>query len=92
MEFFLALTSDDLNNLFNAAQRTICYAGPGIRQSTADAIVAAAKRIGPELVTVCLDFDERVFRMGFGDFEAVRTLKDAGITCLVPRFDGLVLV
>lgn len=87
MEFFLALTSDDLNNLFNAAQRTICYAGPGIRQSTADAIVAAAKRIGPELVTVCLDFDERVFRMGFGDFEAVRTLKDAGIT--VSTVNGL---
>ena len=38
-----------------------------------------AKRIGPELIIVCLDFDERVIRMGFGDLAAVKTLRDAGI-------------
>jgi len=38
-----------------------------------------AQRIGPELITVCLDFDEHVMRMGFGDLAAVKTLRDAGI-------------
>lgn len=38
-----------------------------------------AGRLGVEMVTVALDFDERVMRMGFGDMEAVRTLREAGI-------------
>jgi hypothetical protein len=38
-----------------------------------------AQRFGPELITVCLDFDERVMRMGFGELAAVKTLRDAGI-------------
>ena len=31
---------------------------------------------GPELITVCIDFDERVLRMGFGDLSAVEILRD----------------
>ena len=42
-------------------------------------LVAAASRIGPDLIVVCVDFDERVLRMGFGDLDAVKTLKAAGI-------------
>ena len=36
-------------------------------------------KFGPECITVCLDFDERVIRMGFGDLAAVKALRDAGI-------------
>jgi hypothetical protein len=42
-------------------------------------VVRFARRHGPELVTVLLDFDERVMRMGFGDLAAVAALRDAGI-------------
>jgi hypothetical protein len=42
-------------------------------------MVDVARRIGPDLITVCLDFDERVMRMGFGDLAAVKTLREAGI-------------
>ena len=38
-----------------------------------------ARRLDPEFITVCLDFDERVMRMGFGELAAVKTLRDAGI-------------
>ena len=31
------------------------------------------------MITVCLDFDERVMRMGFGTLDAVKVLRDAGI-------------
>lgn len=31
------------------------------------------------MVTVCLDFDERVMRLGYGSLEAVKTLRDAEI-------------
>jgi hypothetical protein len=42
-------------------------------------MVEAAKRLGPDMVTVWIDFDERVLRMGYGDIEAVKLLRDAGI-------------
>jgi hypothetical protein len=38
-----------------------------------------ARRLDREFITVCLDFDERVMRMGFGELAAVKTLRDAGI-------------
>jgi hypothetical protein len=38
-----------------------------------------APRIGPEFITVCLDFDEGTLRMGFGDLAAVNSLRGAGI-------------
>ncbi|KKK81311.1 hypothetical protein LCGC14_2814740, partial [marine sediment metagenome] len=79
MSFFRAFTSQDMAELFGRAQGVICYAGPGIQPQVAEALVAAAARIGPDLIIVCLDFDERVLRMGFGDLEAVKALKAAGI-------------
>ncbi len=61
------------------AQHSVCYAAPGIQPEPADAMAMLAHRIGPELITVCIDFDERVMRMGFGELAAVKTLRDAGI-------------
>jgi hypothetical protein len=76
---FRSLDSAVMANDIRTAQQSVCYAAPGIQQAPASAMTEVAKRIGPELVTVCLDFDERVMRMGFGDLAAVKTLRDAGI-------------
>jgi hypothetical protein len=38
-----------------------------------------AKRICPGLITVCIHFDERVVRMGFGDLATAKSLRDLGI-------------
>jgi hypothetical protein len=61
------------------AKQSVCYAAPGIHVEVANAIAEAAQRFGPELVTVCLDFDERVLRMGFGDLAAVKILREADV-------------
>ena len=74
---FLSLDSSRLAYEMFAAERAVCYAAPGILEEPADALAAVARRIGPELITVCLDFDERVFRMGFGELQAVKTLSSA---------------
>ncbi|TNF23721.1 MAG: hypothetical protein EP325_00590, partial [Vibrionaceae bacterium] len=42
-------------------------------------MAAIANQIGPELITVNLDFDERVMRMGYGGIAAVQVLREAGI-------------
>src|SRR5277367_5289944 len=76
---FLSLDTAAIASDIRMAQHSVCYAAPGIRPEPAHAMVELAGRIGPELITVCLDFDERVMRMGFGDLAAVKTLRDAGI-------------
>lgn len=76
---FRSLDSAAIAADIRAAQHSVCYAAPGIQDEPAKAMAEAAKNIGPELITVCLDFDERVMRMGFGSLTAVKTLRDSGI-------------
>ncbi len=78
-ELFCHLSSADISDLIQATKGSVCYAGPGIQREPAKAIEEVACRIGPELITVSLDFDERVMRMGYGDIAAVQTLREAGI-------------
>ncbi|RLJ21979.1 hypothetical protein DJ031_01750 [bacterium endosymbiont of Escarpia laminata] len=76
---FCHLSSGQIAELIRTAEGSVCYAGPGIQKGPALAMPEVSRRIGPELLTVSLDFDENVMRMGYGDVEAVRMLRDAGI-------------
>ena len=76
---FCALASTGMADFIRQAQSAVCFAGPGIQVVIAQAIVDVASRLGPEMITVCLDFDERVMRMGYGAIKAVELLRDAGI-------------
>ena len=77
---FCSLTSIRIADLIRSAQQAVCYAGPGIQSEVAQAMVETGRRLGPEMLTVCLDFDERVMRMGYGEIGAVKLLRDAGIS------------
>lgn len=76
---FCALASSDMADFVRQARSSVCFAGPGIQIVVARAVADVASRLGPEMITVCLDFDERVMRMGYGSIEAVGLLRDAGI-------------
>ena len=76
---FCTLSSPRIAQLISNAQRIVCYAGPGIQIEPAQAMVDVATRLGPEILTVCVDFDEHVMRMGYGELEAVKQLRAAGI-------------
>jgi len=78
--FFCHLSTSGISVIIKNAKGTICYAGPGIQLEPAQAMAEAARRLGPEMLTVWIDFDEKVMRMGYGDIEAVKTLREAGIT------------
>jgi hypothetical protein len=56
---FCSIDSAFMADYIRRAQRSICYAAPGIQVQPANAMAELARRFGPELVTVCLDFDER---------------------------------
>ena len=77
---FCSLSSLRIAELIRSAQRAVCYAGPGIQPEVAQAMVETGRRLGSEMLTICLDFDERVMRMGYGRIEAVKLLRDAGIS------------
>jgi len=76
---FCALNADGMAALVRQAIRRICYACPGIQPPVAGAIVEALGRLPPDGVTVSVDFDERVMRMGYGHIDAVRLLLSAGV-------------
>jgi hypothetical protein len=76
---FCSLTPVRMAELVRSARHAVCYAGPGIQLDLARAMVEVAGRLGEEMLTVSLDFDDRVMRMGYGDVEAVKLLLDAGI-------------
>jgi hypothetical protein len=76
---FRALGPGDIASFVRTAKRSVCYAAPTVHPEPAEAMAEAASRLGSELITVCLDFDERGLRMGFGDFKAVKALHDAAI-------------
>ena len=76
---FGTLRTADIARLIRLAERSVCFAAPGVQREVAEAMVETSNRLGPEMVTVCLDFDERVFRMGYGDLNAVKVLQEASI-------------
>ena len=77
---FCSLSPLRIADLVRRAQHAVCYAAPGIQLDLAQAMVETAGRLGKEMLTVSLDFDDRVMRMGYGDIGAVTLLLDAGIS------------
>lgn len=76
---FCNLSSQGMANFIRSANASVCYAAPGLQPEVASSIAEVAQRLGPEMTSVSLDFDERVIRMGFGSIDAVRQLRDAGV-------------
>ncbi|UZE94438.1 hypothetical protein [Alkalimarinus alittae] len=78
--FFSHLDSSTMADFISIAKRAVVYAGPGIHMMAVQAMIIVAEQLGNEMVTVNLDVDERVIRMGYGDFEAIKLLQEKGIT------------
>lgn len=78
--FFCHLDSSSMVEFIHSAQRAVVYAGPGISSLAAKAMVDVSLLLGVEMLTVNLDVDEHVIRMGYGDFEAIKLLQNADIT------------
>ena len=78
-DLFCAIDSQHIADLIRSAERFVGYAGPGVQMDPAQAMVEISARLGVDMVSVCLDVDERVMRMGFGEMNAVKCLREAGI-------------
>ncbi len=76
---FGCLSSAVVAKLVSNARTRICYVAPGVQTEVAGALCAAVAANPCLRVSISIDFDERVLRMGYGSLEAVQLLKDGGI-------------
>jgi hypothetical protein len=76
---FTALSSERIAELIRQASRHVCYAGPGIQDQAAVAIIELKQNSPAVSVTINLDFEEKTLRMGYGTLTAVENLREHGI-------------
>ncbi len=76
---FCCLSSGRMAKRIADARARVCYVAPGVQDEVARAICSAVARNPKVRVSVSIDFDERVLRMGYGSLKAVQLLKDGGI-------------
>jgi len=59
----------------STASRQIVFAAPGVSQVVAEALAAAWKRLGIYAVSIILDVDAEVCRLGYGTIEGLQCLQ-----------------
>lgn len=84
---FTSMSSKKIECLVRDASRRVVLAAPAFRTNVGEALAAAHERLGSCAVSVIVDCDEEVFRLGYGEIEAVTLLRDAG--CSVRQSAGL---
>jgi DNA-binding protein YbaB len=78
-----------LIHLINKAQARITYISPGIDLDVARALSRKWQELGRERVTVILDVDPEVCRLGYGTLEGLKSIKETahevcGVLCHQP--------
>jgi len=66
-------------SLIRSAKHRVCYAAPGLQLAVAQAIREVAETLPADTITVSIDFNERVMRMGYGHIDAIRLLNAANV-------------
>jgi len=81
-----------LIKLIGGARRRVLYLGPGLTENIAAALADAWSRLEPpQSVTVILDVDPEVCRLGYGTIEGLKKAREAAAkyNCLVCHKPGL---
>lgn len=79
MAIFLRLDSDRLAAKILEGKRRVLLCMPGFADSVGSALVSAFRKLGPGSVTVVLDGSDQAARLGYGHFDAIKQISDAGI-------------
>jgi hypothetical protein len=75
----ITIANDEtLKALIQSAQRRVVFLAPAVTKSVAEALASVWKRLGKDQVSVVLDVDPEVYRLGYGDPEALTTLEEVG--------------
>ena len=77
MDCLKNISSDDVIKAIQSATNRIVFLAPGIDEATAAALSKAWQHLGPEAVTVILDVDAEVVRLGYGTEGGLATIQNA---------------
>lgn len=84
---FTSISAPKAAALIDATKHRVVLAAPAVRSKTADAIIRALNRLNHRAVTVIVDCDEEVFRLGYGEIEAIKRIRESG--CDIRQCAGL---
>jgi hypothetical protein len=79
---FAVATDEALAELISRARKRLVVIAPALTKPVADAVSRRFDELGKLSVTVILDADPEVYRLGFGDQEALETLRAASADAL----------
>lgn len=79
MKLFQQIPAHVASGMIHMARKRVLFIGPSLTDGIAAALISAKKALGDDQVVVVLDFDEQVFRLGYGHYESVQMLEDAGL-------------
>ncbi len=71
----VSLDDGQLMELINEAQDTLLFVSPGVSLRVAEALARKWREMGPESVSILLDVDPEVCRLGYGTIEAIELLQ-----------------
>ena len=79
MKFFHQLNTEKMCQLVNSAKKHITFIGPALSQELAAVLVKKHQLLGGQCVTIVLDYNEAIFRLGYGDHEAIELLQESNV-------------
>ncbi len=79
MKLFQQIPAHVASGMILLAKTRVLFIGPSLTDGIAAALISARQALGDEQVVVVLDYDEQVFRLGYGHYESVKMLEEAGV-------------
>ncbi|MCX7347877.1 MAG: hypothetical protein NTU78_19530, partial [Alphaproteobacteria bacterium] len=79
---FTTATDDVIIDMIRSARNRLAVIGPGVTTPVAEAIAARMSDLSVLSLTVILDADPEVYRMGYGDTEALKIIREASKAAL----------
>jgi hypothetical protein len=78
-DVFKSMSMTRIATLIGSAIRRVGVVMPAIRNTVAASLIDAHERLGAAAVTIVVDCDEEVFRLGYGEIGALRLLSERNV-------------
>lgn len=88
----ITIANDDtIVALINSARSRLVAVSPALSKAVAEALCDRWRELGPEAVTVIIDVDPEVYRLGYGNFQALDILERtaASLGTMVSKQQGI---
>src|SRR5690554_1139844 len=79
MTMFQSIDTQRLCELVHSARKRVAFIGPAMTTEVAAAVSNKFSQLDRRGVTIIIDYDEAIFRLGYGHHEAIEILKESGI-------------